>query len=120
MPFTVDDFQDLLRLLEQRPEWRAQLRQLLLPEELLELPSLVRQLVEVQRATLVRLERVEGRLDRVEGALHGLVEVQRASVARLDRVEGGLHRLGTDVGVLKGGRDRGKTSPIARAILAPR
>src|SRR5438093_9544550 len=26
LAFTVDDFQDLLRLLEHRPEWRAELR----------------------------------------------------------------------------------------------
>jgi hypothetical protein len=42
--FTVDDLQDLLRLLEQHPEWRAELRRYVLTEELLELPALVRQL----------------------------------------------------------------------------
>ncbi|MCX7623940.1 MAG: hypothetical protein N2Z82_09365, partial [Thermomicrobium sp.] len=37
--FTVEDFTDLVRLLEQYPEWRAQLRRLLLSEELLTLPE---------------------------------------------------------------------------------
>jgi len=35
-----------LRLLEARPEWRAELRRLLIPDELLELPAVVRQLAE--------------------------------------------------------------------------
>jgi hypothetical protein len=41
MPFTVDDFEDLIRLLEERPDWRARLRDLLLPREILELPAAI-------------------------------------------------------------------------------
>lgn len=37
MSFTVDDFQGLLRLLDERPEWRAELRRRLLGDELIEL-----------------------------------------------------------------------------------
>ncbi len=33
MTFGIDDFQALVRLLEQRPEWRAELRRLVLIEE---------------------------------------------------------------------------------------
>lgn len=32
---TIQDFGDLVRLLEEHPEWRAELRRLVLPEELL-------------------------------------------------------------------------------------
>ncbi len=39
MPFTVDEFRDLIRLLEERPEWRAELRHLLLTDELLSMPE---------------------------------------------------------------------------------
>src|SRR5687767_4271129 len=46
MAFTVEDFQDLLRLLDQHPEWRDELRQRLLTAELLQLPALVRELTE--------------------------------------------------------------------------
>lgn len=49
MPFTVQDFHDLVRLVEQYPEWRAELRRLVLTEELLSLPALVRELAEAQR-----------------------------------------------------------------------
>ena len=39
MPFTMDDFHDLIRLIETRPEWRAELRRLVLTEELLAAPD---------------------------------------------------------------------------------
>ena len=44
-------FQDLVRLLEQGPEWRTELRRLVLTEELLGLPALVGELAEVLRWT---------------------------------------------------------------------
>lgn len=43
MAFTVEEFRDLLRILEERPEWRAELRRLVLTDELLTLPELVRE-----------------------------------------------------------------------------
>ena len=39
LPFTMDDFHDLIRLIETRPEWRAELRRLVLTEELLAAPD---------------------------------------------------------------------------------
>ncbi len=41
MSFTVAEFHDLVRLVEERPEWRAELRRLVLTEELLALPEQV-------------------------------------------------------------------------------
>ncbi len=41
MAFTVEDLTDLIAILEQRPEWRERLRQILLAKEILELPQLV-------------------------------------------------------------------------------
>jgi len=41
MPFTVEEFRDLVRILEEKPEWRAELRRLVLTEELLSLPEQV-------------------------------------------------------------------------------
>jgi hypothetical protein len=50
MAFTVEDFEDLLRILEQKPEWQERMRRAILSRELLELPerllSLVQQLIE--------------------------------------------------------------------------
>jgi len=48
--FTVVDFQDLLKLLSDHPEWRAQLRPLVLGEEVLAIPSRMDR-VEATRST---------------------------------------------------------------------
>jgi len=62
MAFSVEEFRDLLRLLEERPEWRADLRRVVLTDELLALPSLVRKLTEAQRRSEERLGRMEAEL----------------------------------------------------------
>src|SRR6266516_1347897 len=41
MPFTIEDFRDLVRILEEKPEWRAEMRRLILTDELLALPERV-------------------------------------------------------------------------------
>jgi hypothetical protein len=51
MPFTADEFHDLVRLVEAHPEWRADLRRLVLTDELLALPEQVGVLTE-QMTTL--------------------------------------------------------------------
>jgi hypothetical protein len=43
MAFSVSDYQDLLNLLREHPEWKAELRQEILDEEFLRLPEYVRQ-----------------------------------------------------------------------------
>ncbi len=81
MPFTVEDFHDLIRLLETRPEWREEIRRLVLTHELLALPELVRSLAVAQQHT----------------------EQQVAALAAAqERTEARLHRLTDEVGVLKG------------------
>ncbi|MFN3476911.1 MAG: hypothetical protein ACK4Z6_05090, partial [Candidatus Methylomirabilales bacterium] len=62
MPFSIEEFRDLLRILEQHPEWRAELRRWVLSEELLTLPQVDRELVEVQLQAEAHLEGVEARL----------------------------------------------------------
>ena len=51
-PFkNLKTFADIIRLLEQHPEWRIELRQLLLTEDLLHLPEQLQSLVAIQRRT---------------------------------------------------------------------
>ena len=50
MSFTVAEFHDLVRLVEERPEWQAELRRLVLTEELLALPEQVAHLPTRHRA----------------------------------------------------------------------
>jgi len=67
MPFTVDDFHDFIRLIETRPEWRTELRRLVLTNELLAVPEQLAELrtrseqqfmalAEAQQCTEVLLE----------------------------------------------------------------
>jgi hypothetical protein len=83
MPFSVEDFHDLVRLLAEHPEWRAELLQLVLSDELLELPALVRQLVERVGTLADAQERTEARLKNVEGDVADLKgEVLESRYAR--------------------------------------
>jgi hypothetical protein len=112
--FTIEDFKDLIDLLEQHPEWRAELRRHVLSDDLLELPSLVRQLVEAQARAEARLEGVEGRLDRVERRLEGVEARLEGVEARMDRVEVTLRRHTDQLGKLDG-----RTLEIDYARRAP-
>ncbi len=94
MAFTVRDFHSLVRLLEERPEWRAQLRRLLLSQELLRLPRLVRQLsADVQQlqqtvSQLVEAQKdAERRLQRLEEVTARLAGAQEQTEQRLQRLE---------------------------------
>lgn len=80
MSFTVQDFNDLTRLRVEHPEWRSELRRLLLSDELLTLPQAVRELVEAQ-------QRAEERLQRLETVVESLAEAQRRAEERLQGVE---------------------------------
>jgi len=75
--FTVQDFEDLVRLLELHPEWRAQLRRLLLTEELLVMPerlARVEQLLVEQAGQLQELRRIAEEHTRQLEALRHIVE----------------------------------------------
>ncbi len=93
-------WEDLLRVLEERPEWLARVRQVVLPPELLSLPEAIRELrdaqyqttlqiqelVEVQRRHEERLTSVEARLDRLEATVQELVEAQRQTTLQIQEL----------------------------------
>lgn len=63
MPFTIEDFHDLVRLVTERPEWRADLRRLVLTDELLSLPE---QLAKFQLRVEDRFQELTERLTALE------------------------------------------------------
>jgi chaperonin cofactor prefoldin len=79
----VSDFHDLIRLLEAHPEWRAELRRLVLSEELLRLP-----------------ERVNERADRLEAALAALAEAQVRTEEQLRQLAEAQARTEAHLGTL--------------------
>lgn len=93
--FTVTDFHDLVRLLEEHPEWRAELRRLLLPQELLDLPAIVRRLAEAQERTEAELQRLMAAV----GLLQQDVAVLKEDVSVLKR---DMREVRADIGGLKG------------------
>jgi hypothetical protein len=62
--FTVTEFRGLIHFLETQPEWRMELRRLLFPEALVDLPRALEELAEAQRQTEETLERVTERMER--------------------------------------------------------
>ena len=87
MTFDVQEYRAFLELLYKHPEWREELRQLVLTEELLKLPELVHELTEAHKRSEARLAGVEERLTRIEQSIAELVEITKQHEARLTRVE---------------------------------
>jgi DNA repair exonuclease SbcCD ATPase subunit len=86
MAMTVQDFHDLVRLLEAHPQWRAELRHLLLTDELLALPDIVRELAAAQRRTEERIEELAAAQQRTEVRVEELAAAQRRTEERLETV----------------------------------
>jgi superfamily II RNA helicase len=99
MAFTVQDYHDLTRLLWEHPEWREELRRMLLSDELLALPDAVRQLIEAH-------QRAEERLSQMEMAVQRLIESQQRLTERVDKLTEGQQRLTERVDELTEGQQR--------------
>jgi len=100
MAFTIKDFHDLIVVLERQPEWRAELRRLVLTDEMLSLPRLVQELVEAQRHTEEQVRelaeaqrRAEERMTGLEAAVERLAEAQRRTEERVSALEAAVERL---------------------------
>jgi predicted nucleic-acid-binding protein len=82
MAFTVEDFEDLLRILEQKPEWQERMRRAILSRELLELPerllALVQQLIESDARNSAQIAELTRTVQRHDEAIATLIQtVQR-------------------------------------------
>jgi hypothetical protein len=95
MSFTIAEFHDLVRLVEERPEWRAELRRLVLTDELLALPEEIARLRQDTEQGFQRLTAAQARTEeqlvalsqaqaRTEAELRWLVNWQRGEAGRRD------------------------------------
>jgi hypothetical protein len=100
--FAVEDFRDLVSLLEQHPEWRAELRRLVLTEELLELPAVMRQLAEAQTRTERELSDLRQAVAGLAEQVRGLVEQVRGLAAAQAQTAATVDVLVDQVGELRG------------------
>jgi chromosome segregation ATPase len=87
VPFTIEEFHDLVRLLEQHPEWSVELRRLVLSQELLTLPELVKALAEAQRRTEEQVRALAEAQGRTEEQVRALAEAQRRTEERLEELD---------------------------------
>lgn len=93
LPFTVENFRDLIKLLQEHPEWRAELRRLVLSEELLTVPVRLDRLARAAESSEARLAAIESAL-RESAAAQAETEATLARLAeRQERTEAALREL---------------------------
>jgi hypothetical protein len=90
MPFTVDDFHDFIRLIETRPEWRTELRRLVLTNELLAVPE---QLAELRARSEQQFIALAEAQQRTEAWLEALAEAQQRTEMQVATLTGQLTAL---------------------------
>ncbi len=93
MPFELPDFQDLIRFLRDHPDWREELRALLLTQELLTLPALVRELTETVARLADRMDQLAETVVHLTEGQQRLTEGQERLTARVDQLTEGQQRL---------------------------
>ena len=126
---TIHTIEDLIRVLDDHPEWMEALRSRLLPRELAELPQTfarfveeIHQFVETTNqfieATNQRLDRLETHATETNQRLDRLETHATETNQRLDRLETGVDRMRDDLGRLKGSHAR--QAAIEQASLIAR
>jgi len=83
MAFTVNDAADLVRLLAEHPEWRAELRPLILGDEFLAVPARIAAIDERIAAIEVRIAAIDERLTRLEVRVEEAFAATDAKIAVL-------------------------------------
>lgn len=113
----INSFQDILDALEQNPEYRDSLRRLILDEEFLQLPAIVRELQETvadlartvreyMAATNARLDRLEVGQEELRAGQARLEAGQEELRAGQDELRGNQTRMEGDIVDLKAGQAR--------------
>ena len=117
MTFTVHDFHDLVVLLEQHPEWQAELRRLILTKDILELPEIVQkisitiqELAEAQKRTEESLNKLTARVDKLSERVDELAEAQKRTEESLNKLTARVDKLSERVDELAEAQKRTEES----------
>ncbi|MCX8061565.1 MAG: hypothetical protein N3D16_03175 [Anaerolineales bacterium] len=94
MTFDVQEYRQFVELVYKHPEWRAELRRLVLTEELLTLPDVVRELAEAQKRTEQRVEELAEAQKRTEQRVEELAVLQKQTASQLAKLD---NRIGISV-----------------------
>jgi hypothetical protein len=106
MPFELRDFQDLIRLLREHPDWREELRALLLTQELLTLPVLVRELAETVAHLANRMDQLTQTVAHLAEEQQRLAEGLRQLTEEQQRLTEGQRQLTEGLQQLTGEQHR--------------
>ena len=90
-PTTINDITDLLRILRENPEWLDQVRNVVLTQEILELPATLAALTQEVREFIAEQRAINQEQKRTNDAIF----------ARLDRIEADVAEAKTDIKELK-------------------
>ena len=128
---TIHTMEDLIRLLDEKPEWADALRSRLLNRDLIELPG---RFAAFAADTIARFDGIDARLDRMDVRLDGIdarldrIDVRLDGIdarfdgmdVRLDRIDVQLDRIEVTLGPLRGAHARNagirKVNSIARRL----
>ena len=98
---TINNIEDLMRILREKPEWAEAVRNVLLTKALLELPNTLAQFT---GATAESFRLVNARLTTMEGDIGQLKEGQAGLKTDVNLLKEGQAELKTDVNLLKEGQ----------------
>ena len=96
---TINNIEDLIRVLDENPQWAEALRARLLTRELLELPQVV-----AERTARIeeRMEELAGRMEELAGRMEELARSHAQLAEAMARMESRQDRMQDDLGWLKG------------------
>ena len=95
----INDIGDLVRILQEQPQWAETLRGVLLGRELLELPEEFARFVKL---TQTNFELVNARLDQVDQRFDQVDQRFDQMDSRLDRLDQRFDRMENDISIIKG------------------
>ncbi len=93
MTFDYAEYLAFVQFLYKHPELRAEVRKVVLSEDILTLPQVVRELAEAQKRTEQRVEELAEAQKRTEQRVEELAEAQKRSEERLTRLETAVAEL---------------------------
>lgn len=104
---TVNTIEDLVRILDERPEWSEALRVRVLSRELLELPQTLARFAESTERRLTTLEATQAQMQATQSEIQAaLAKFIESTEQRLMALEAGQNRLVSDVAPLKAAHAR--------------
>ena len=115
--YTIHTIQDLIRILEESPEWKEQVRRQILTDELLNLPVTLAAFVD---AANKRFDAIEARLDRLESDVATLKDDVATLKDDVATLKDDVATLKDDVGMLRGDNLELKLHRKALPLLSQR